>query len=166
MNKSPNVGRATINVRLDLSRLSEGMTSTLFMNARRCLAATVILAAFNSVASGQTINLVCSGKYRSYEKGTDFVDANVAPGATQVDLERKLISTPAGQFRISKVEETRIYINEERQNLVVWGSLDRLSGELSVFMLRPTEHAKMRNGLSAKVETNIELRCSVSKRLF
>jgi hypothetical protein len=90
----------------------------------------------------------------------------VPPAATTVDLAQKLILTPVGQYRISKVEETKIYVAEERQDFSVWGTLDRLTGKMDIFWERLAERAKRRAGSPSKFAALLELQCSVSNRLF
>ena len=129
----------------------------------RCyLAATVILAAFSSAVFGQAIDLVCSGTMNAKE-----IRGTAGPGATRVDLERRHISTPVGNFEIIKIEETKIFFSDpQEKQLIVSGHLDRLSGQMTVTWFRPEEQAKMRAGLPAKIERLAELRCSAAKRLF
>jgi hypothetical protein len=115
-------------------------------------------------ASAQTINLVCGGKFHQYDP--EGRTATVPPAATTVDLAKKLILTPVGQYRISKVEETKIYVAEERQDFSVWGTLDRLTGKMDIFWERLAERAKRRAGSPSKFAALLELQCSVSNRLF
>ena len=120
--------------------------------------------ALNNPASAQVIDLVCGGTYSAWYP--EKITANVAPAATRVDLEQRLLSTPAGKFRISKIGETTISIYEERPELILSGSLDRLTGRLTILGQHPAEAAKLRAGSSAKSAISIELHCSVPKRLF
>lgn len=110
---------------------------------------TLALSAHSSVAPAQTIGLVCRGTFREYQPKQ--FESNVPPGATRVDLDRKRISTPMGDFVISKVEETKIWIDDENRGLVVFGSLDRLSGHMTIFWQHPSERAKSKAGLTATV---------------
>ena len=57
------------------------------------------------------------------------------------------ISTPVGEFRISRIGETTISINEERPDLILSGSLDRLSGKLTILGQHPAEAAKVTGGI-------------------
>jgi hypothetical protein len=136
----------------------------MFQFEHRYLAAAIILAAFNNAAFGQKIDLVCNGAVHQFEP--DRVEGTAGPGATTVDLGRNRISTPVGEFRISKVEDTTVYFDDPGKQLIVFGYLDRLTGKMTVFWRRPEEEAKMQAGLPAKAAMSAELRCSVSKRLF
>jgi hypothetical protein len=122
------------------------------------------LGLLSSPASAQTINLVCGGTFSQYDP--ERLDAKVSPTATTVDLERKLLSTPVGQYLISRIEDTKIVIYEERQDFSVVGSLDRLTGKMEITWQRPAERAKLLAGLSSKIAGRIELQCSASNRLF
>jgi hypothetical protein len=131
---------------------------------RHYLIATGMIAALNSTAFGQTVDLVCNGAVHQFEPNE--VHGTAGPGATRVDVGRQRISTPVGEFRITKVEDTKIYFDDPGKQLVVFGYLDRLTGEMTVFWRRPEEEARMQAGLSHKVAILAELRCAVSKRLF
>ena len=131
------------------------------------LAAAILCVVCSTTATGQAIiDLVCSGAVQFYEHGT------VTPTATRVDLEHNFISTPVGNFRIRKVEETKIWFEDdpEKQSAIqghtAEGSLDRLSGQMTIWWQRPTERAELRAGLSSKVGMSVELRCSAPTRFF
>src|SRR3954452_11472384 len=116
------------------------------------LAAAILCVACNTTASGQEIiDLVCRGTVQIYEPPPAGNDT-VTPTATRVDLEHNFISTPVGDFRISKVEETKIWFEDdpEKQSAIqghtAEGSLDRLSGQMTIWWQRPTERAKLRAG--------------------
>jgi len=126
--------------------------------------ASFILAAFNSASSGQTIDLVCNGAMNEYEP--DHIEGTAGPGVARVDLGRKHISTPVGEFRISKVQETTIYFDDPENQLKVFGYLDRATGQMTVFWRRPEEEAKVQTGLPSTTAMYAKLSCSVSKRLF
>jgi hypothetical protein len=139
----------------------------MFHFPRNYSAATVVLAAFSSAAFGQTIDLVCSGTLQ----GPKFADSTVGPGATRVDLEGRHISTPVGNFRITKVGETTVWFEGDPEKPflqigVGWGSLDRLSGKMTVWWATPNERAKWKAGETSTVALFGELRCSAAKRLF
>jgi hypothetical protein len=55
----------------------------------------VIFGAFNTAASGQPIDLVC--------RETEYNKVKGPSEAAVVDLERRRISTPVGDFQISSV---------------------------------------------------------------
>jgi hypothetical protein len=90
----------------------------------------------------------------------------VSPAATRVDLDRKRVSTPLGEFPLSKIEENTIFIAGEQNGLIVFGSLDRLSGKMSISWQHPTEAAKLRAGQSSQLLRQADLNCSLAKRLF
>jgi hypothetical protein len=121
--------------------------------------------AISTAASGQTVDLMCGGKFYQYEPSK--IESSVAPRATRIDLHRKRISTPVGEFRISNAEDTAIFFKEVLPGpLLVFGRLDRLSGEMTIFWRRPEEEEKLQAGLTAQTAMYADLRCSVSKRLF
>jgi hypothetical protein len=129
------------------------------------LATTVLFAVCITAAYGQAVDLVCSGTMKQYEP--QVTDGNVGPAAARVDLARNFISTPLGDYRISRVEDTKIWFGSDVGNqLVAEGSLDRVSGQMSIWWQRAGEKAKMKAGLPSKLNMAAELRCSASKRLF
>jgi hypothetical protein len=123
-----------------------------------------IVLAINNAAFGQTVDLVCNGEVRQYEP--NHLEGTAGPGAARVDLGLKRISTPVGDFRITRVEETAIYFDEPGKPLKVFGYLDRSTGRMTVFWRRPEEEAKMQAGLPSNMVRYATLACSVSKRLF
>jgi hypothetical protein len=97
----------------------------------------VILGAFNTAASGQPIDLVCrETEYNEYNKVKGPSEAAV------VDLERRRISTPVGDFQISSVSDTMVvFEGDDPQNkkLKVQGFVHRLTGEIDIFWSLPEQ---------------------------
>jgi hypothetical protein len=79
-----------------------------------------VISAINNAAFGQTVDLVCSGEVHQYEPS--YLEGTAGPAAARVDLGLKRISTPVGDFRITKVEETTIYFDEPGKPLKVFGA--------------------------------------------
>jgi hypothetical protein len=123
------------------------------------LAATILFAAFNSMACGQAIDLVCSGTWHDF-RPTPTINSTVGPAATKVDLENRRITTPIGNFSMFKIEDTKIWFQDDPgKQLFVQGSLDRLSGQMTISWWNPEEMWK-------RAAMIAELRCSAAKRLF
>jgi hypothetical protein len=118
-----------------------------------------------TTVNAQTANLMCSGTISMYDNS-----GNVAPGATRVDLISMRISTPVGEFKLSRVDETQITFSDPTPpsypGLIVFGYLDRTSGEMTVFWRTPEQEAKLKAGLPHKFTGYASLHCSAAKRLF
>ena len=110
------------------------------------------------VAPARAIDLTCSGVMHSYVSG--HIEGEVAPAAAVVDLEGKRITTPVGDFHITKVAEDSISFDDptNSQRLLVFGTLDRMSGLMRVFWNKPHDNTK--------AAMYSELHCSAAKRLF
>lgn len=110
-------------------------------------------------APAAAVDLTCSGVMHTYNP--KHIEATVAPGATVVDLDNHDITTPVGEFEITRVSEDSIAFGGRSPSypgLTIFGTLDRVSGHMTVFWRKPndTTHAEMYS----------ELSCSKAKRLF
>jgi len=98
------------------------------------------------------------------------MDATVAPTASSVDLVSKTITTPLGEYRISRVEDEQIFFDKPASptfNFVTHGTLDRSTGKMLIRWLRPEEDAKAQVlGQMAHMARYAEFMCSIAKRLF
>jgi hypothetical protein len=90
----------------------------------------------------------------------------VDPGAAVVDLEKKRIATPVGNFRITRILDESITFDDPTSNLLVFGTLDRVSGAMNVFWRTAAQEAKVQSGLPSAAQMYAELKCSAAKRLF
>jgi hypothetical protein len=115
------------------------------------------LALATSIAQANAIDLTCSGEMHTY--GSKHIEGTVPLGATIVDLDKKLITTPVGSFHITNVSDDSISFDDPaKKQLVVFGTLDRMSGLMRVFWQNPEDKTKM--------VMYSELKCSTAKRLF
>ena len=124
----------------------------------------IALTIISDTAFAGPINLMCGGTMNQYQPKR--IEGTVAPGATVVDLDQNRIETPVGRFRISTVTDTSISFDDPGKQLVVFGTLDRLSGAMTVSWRTAEEDAKMKANMSAQNSMYAELQCSASKRLF
>lgn len=103
------------------------------------------------------VDLSCTGVMRTYEMKQK--EGTVDPGAAVIDLEHKTIATPVGSFRITTISDDSISFDDPKsRDLVVFGTLDRISGLMRVFWRHPNDDSRM-----AMIA---ELKCSAAKRLF
>jgi hypothetical protein len=109
------------------------------------------------VAPARAIDLSCSGEMHYYKP--KHIEMTVPPGAAILDLENSRITSSVGNFRITKVADDSISFDDPKgKELVVDGTLDRVSGLMTVFWHKP-EDWKQAIRYS-------ELKCSVAKRMF
>jgi hypothetical protein len=110
-----------------------------------------------TIAPAEAIDLSCKGVMHTYEMKQK--EGTVDPGAAVVDLEQKRIATPVGSFRITNISDDSISFDDPKsKQLVVFGTLDRISGLMRVFWRHPEDTSKM--------AMYSELKCSSAKRLF
>jgi hypothetical protein len=94
-------------------------------NARLACLASLIAIAWGGSAFGQAVNLACGGVYHIYAP-EEPMDATVAPTASSVDLASKKITTPLGEYRISRVDDDQIFFDRPASptfNFVTHGML-------------------------------------------
>jgi hypothetical protein len=117
----------------------------------------ICLALATTITPVEAIDLSCQGAMHTYEMKQK--EGTVDPGAAVVDLERKRIATPVGSFRITTISDDSISFDDPNsKQLVVFGTLDRISGLMRVFWRHPEDNSK--------AAMYAELKCSAAKRLF
>jgi hypothetical protein len=117
----------------------------------------IFLALATTITPAEAIDLSCQGVMHTYEMKQK--EGTVDPGAAVVDLEHKRIATPVGSFRITTISDDSISFDDPNsKQLVVFGTLDRISGLMRVFWHHP--------GDNSQAAMYAELKCSTAKRLF
>jgi hypothetical protein len=124
--------------------------------------ATFLYAASNSIVIGQTINLVCRGQVIKYNPTIEAL----TEGAATIDLDQNSLTTSLGEFHIINVGDTSINFNGTENSLVVFGTLDRITGKMTVFWYTPEDWAKVQAYQDAHFSRHAQLTCSASKKLF
>jgi hypothetical protein len=98
------------------------------------------------------------------------MDATVAPTASSVDLASKKITTPLGEYRISRIKDEQIFFDKAASptfNFVTHGSLDRVTGRMLIQWMRPEEDAKAPVvGQTVQMARYAEFMCAAAQRLF
>jgi hypothetical protein len=95
------------------------------------------------------------------EYSPKHIEATVDPKDTVVDLDNRSIVSPVGEFNIITIAEDSISFGGESPSypgLTIYGTLDRVSGHMTIFWRKP--------GATTKMEMYSELNCSKAKRLF
>lgn len=98
------------------------------------------------------------------------MDGKTAPIESEtalLDIEAKTFKPPMYQpFPLTKVSESDISFGSELPSLSTWGSLDRISGTLSMNVMRPEERGKLQGGGTARFLVFLTAKCAPAKRLF
>jgi hypothetical protein len=132
-----------------------------------CLA-SLIAAGSGGSAFAQAVNLTCGGVYHMYAPEEPMV-STVAPTASSVDLAGRKVTTPLGEYRISRVQDEQLLFDQPASsnfNFVTHGTLDRSTGEMLIQWLRPEEDAKHGVGQMAHMARYAKFMCTTAKRLF
>jgi hypothetical protein len=118
-------------------------------------AGLLVLLLNSNEASAEAVSLVCKGTFYNYEATT--VKSSVGPASASLDIENNRLQTPVGTFHIRSVEETSISFDEPRSELVVFGTLDRLTGAMTASWTTPAEDAKRKSMLPHKARAYVDL---------
>jgi hypothetical protein len=130
---------------------------------RTWLVASLALSAGSTHAYADAVSLSCSGSLHNY---VALLETALGPSAATLDIDKKAFLTPVGNFHITKVEENSINFDEPADALKVFGSLDRVTGEVNVFWRTAAEDEKMKLRIPHKVQVHVNLKCVVAKRMF
>lgn len=115
-------------------------------------------------ASAQIADLSCSGKMHQYIP--EHREGSISPGAARIDIEKRALATPVGDFRITHVHDNSISFDSLTDPLVVFGTLDRVTGAMTIFWRTQAEDAKLKAGLPHTVTRYADMACIPAKRMF
>lgn len=124
----------------------------------------VLVASFLSVASANAgpVTLLCTGNLN--------MDGQQVPinGETAVlDLESSSFKPPMyPAFPLTRVSETSLSFGSDLEALSSWGSLDRISGSLSMNVMKPSERKKLQSGGAAHFLAWMTAKCAPARRMF
>jgi hypothetical protein len=110
------------------------------------------------------VTLSCGGNMTTYQP--QAIAGTVAPGATVVDLENRTLLTPVGRFRIISASESSVSFDNPSDQGVVFGTLDRITGRLSVMWMTSSENEKRVRGQAFNMTAYADLNCTARQRLF
>jgi hypothetical protein len=110
------------------------------------------------------VTLSCGGSMTSYQP--QAISGTVAPGAAVVDLEKRTLLTPVGHFRITSASESSVSFDNPRDQGIVFGTLDRITGRLSVMWMTGSENQKRVRGQAFNMTAYADLNCTARQRLF
>jgi hypothetical protein len=127
-------------------------------------AALAVCLAFAGAGAvyAKPVTLICKGTLNLDGKPSD-IDGETAI----LDLEKRSFKPPLYvDFPLIRVGETDVTFGSELPTLSTWGSLDRVSGTLSMNVMRPTDRQSLGAGSSARFLAFMSARCMPAARLF
>ncbi|MCX7310320.1 MAG: hypothetical protein NTV56_00985 [Alphaproteobacteria bacterium] len=128
----------------------------------RVLAVVFMVAGWAGIALAAPLTLVCTGTLTLGNDTTPFDRESAI-----VDLERRTIKPPLyPEFSITIVKENDITFGNELTSLSTWGGLDRVSGKLTLNVLRPADRKSLMTGGSVHFLALMEAKCVPAQRMF
>lgn len=129
------------------------------MQLRLALLFTVL----SSSALAQPVSLVCSVSISA-----QGVTTEPSLSGARLDLEGRRFVVPSLQrtLPIVKVNEAMLWFETDTNEAYITGTLDRLSGKISVVSMTPEEKRKMYAGQSSRLDWSMAGRCAPGGQLF
>jgi hypothetical protein len=126
------------------------------------LIATIFLFVSTPVCASP-ITLVCTGELTFPGQNP----AVIAGETALLDFENGTFKPPMyNPYPLLKVRDTEITFGSEAPTTSVWGVLDRVSGTLSMTVMKPAERQRIMAGGSAHVLAAMTAKCATAKRMF
>jgi hypothetical protein len=113
-------------------------------------------------AHANPITLICNGTLT-----LDGKQATIDRETAILDLENRSFKPPMYQaFPITRISESDLSFASEFPTISTWGSLDRISGSLSMNVMKPAERKAMQAGGSAHFLVWMTAKCAPAQRMF
>ena len=114
------------------------------------------------IADAKPVTLICNGNLTADGKQTPI------SGETAIlDIEKQSFKPPLyPEFPLIRVGESDLSFGSELPNLSSWGNLDRISGSLSMNVMRPTERKTLQAGGTAHFLAWMSAKCAPAQRMF
>lgn len=129
----------------------------------RTSALVILFALAMSPASAEPLPLVCTGEVNMFDQGTMKIDASGA----MVDLDAGTFTAPVyGTYPIIRSEDTSIAFGADNEKVSTYGSLDRISGKLTMSLMTPAARRAVSMGKSIKMISYVEARCTPARKMF
>lgn len=125
-----------------------------------------VLALIGSILAGSAdaapMTLICSGSFTLEGK-----QSNIDRETAILDLENKTFKPPLyPEYPLTRVGENDITYGTESSTISLAGSLDRISGSLSLNVMTPADRKTLAAGGSVKFIAWMTGKCSPAKRMF
>jgi hypothetical protein len=113
-------------------------------------------------ANAAPVTLRCNGNLT-----LDGKQVNIGGETAILDLEKRSFKPPLyPEFPLIRVGESDLSFGSELPALSTWGSVDRVSGSLSMNVMRPTERKNLQAGGSAHFLAWMTAKCAPAQRMF
>jgi hypothetical protein len=128
----------------------------------RIAAYFLICLGLAGTAHANPVTLICNGHLTMDGKQMDI------GGETAIlDLEKRSFKPPMyPEFPLIRVGDSDLSFGSELPNLSTWGNLDRVSGNLSMNVMRPSERKALQAGGTAHFLAWISAKCAPAQRMF
>jgi hypothetical protein len=91
-----------------------------------------------------------------------------------VDADSAVLDLEAGTFKpplyatyaITKVDETHINFGLETGTSSIFGTIDRISGNMTMNVMKPEDRRRLSAGGSAKMQAWMNAKCVPAQRMF
>jgi hypothetical protein len=125
-------------------------------------AALVMGVLFVGTAQAAPITLICNGSL-TLDGKQSAIDRETAI----LDIEKQTFKPPLYPvFSLTRVADNDIDFGYESATNSTWGSLDRVSGSLSMNVMSPDDRKKLQAGGSARFLAWMTAKCAPAQRLF
>jgi hypothetical protein len=130
---------------------------------RKLVLVAVACLFFSTSLEASPILLICSGDLNYPGNRTDPIASETAI----LDIGEGTFKPPLySAYSLLKVKDAEVTFGYETTDTSIWGSLDRVSGSLSMTVMRPAEREKLLAGGSAHILAVMTAKCAPAKRMF
>lgn len=126
------------------------------------IAAAFIVCLVAGTTHAAPVTLICNGSITLDGK------TSAITGETAIlDLDKRSFKPPLyPEFPVTRVGESDVSFGSELPTLSTWGSLDRVSGSLTMNVLRPSERKALQAGGSAHFLAWMSGKCAPAQKMF
>jgi hypothetical protein len=118
-----------------------------------------------SVCSAQAaqVVLVCNGSLNFPDNAPMTINGDSA----MIDFDAGTFKPPIySPYQITKVTDTDVNFGLETSTTSIFGTIDRISGNLSMNVMKPEDRKRIMAGHSAKMLAWMSAKCVPAKRMF
>ena len=126
--------------------------------------AIILITGLGLAGSAQAapLTLLCSGSLT-----LDGKESKIDRETAILDLDGRSFKPPLyPEFPVTRIGESDLSFGSELPNLSTWGTLDRVSGSLSMNVMKPSERKSLQAGKGAKFLAWMTAKCVPAQRMF
>lgn len=132
------------------------------------IAAGIAATAPQSTASdeeGKSVRLLCEGRLTLFNEDKPE-EKKIGPEAVSINYAERILKTPFAVLNITEVSDTEIKFSGPSQKLEIIGTVDRMSGTITIMWGTPEQWAEIKSGRPLAVDRTLVYDCKVAKPLF